>query len=167
MTLTYLCPKKVTLMTQDLKCCEQLLLWSIRTWVIGYRQKYNPKTELQRAYSRHKIPEAYAPLDHFMYCLSFGPKRTIDINCPLKGSITADEITLLNIFAAYQNNSSSLGTCMLAKLCQEQYLFQAKFHAVEFCVIFGKDNHMRLSTVPLNMVTHNAPAPQMRYHIGK
>lgn len=159
MNIVYLTPEKVNIGTTDLTGCEQLLLWSIRTWVIGFMRKHDVNIALIRAFKRYNIPEACTALEHFMYCLSFGAKRTIDISCPLKSSLSPDELTLMNIFANYQKGHSSLATCMLDNLCTEKYLMQARYHALEFTDKIQKRRDLTLTCLKLTQPT-SPPIPQ-------
>tara|TARA_R110002073_G_scaffold92685_16_gene217195 strand:+ start:3395 stop:3922 length:528 start_codon:yes stop_codon:yes gene_type:complete len=145
MKLVYLTPKKVTLVTSDLTSTEQLLLWSLRTWVLGYIRKAPVQDDISRAYSHYKVPEASTLLAHFMYALSFGAKRTIDISCPLKSGLSPDELTLLNIFSNFQAGNMSLACCMLNDFCDEKYIMQARYLALEFTRLTGSQGNMTFS----------------------
>lgn len=155
MNITYLTPEKVTISTSDMQCCEQLLLWSIRTWVMGAIRKVDSKHKLQHAYESYKIPEASTALDHFMYCLSFGAKRAIDIRCPLSGSISPDELTLMNFMAHCQQHNEILARCMLRDLCIDKYLIQTKYHAMIFTDLILNKANMTLTCLKLTRPSPN------------
>ncbi|PCI34265.1 MAG: hypothetical protein COB54_00255 [Alphaproteobacteria bacterium] len=150
MTLIYLTPKQVSITTADISAAEQLLLWSIRTWVMGMKRKTDFKTELERAYQAYGIPDASTLLDLFMYCLSFGANRSIDIRCRLNGSISPDELTLLNIMANCQQGKTDLAGCLLADLCGDQYLMQTKAHATAFTDLFRSRTGLTLTCLKLS-----------------
>lgn len=150
MTLVYLAPAKVSLTTADMAEGEKLLLWSIRTWVMAMKSKADFKAELKRAYRPYGMPEASTLLDRFMYCLSFGAKRTIDVRCRLNGSISPDELTLLNIMANCQQGKTTLAACLLADLCGDQYLMQTKLHALAFTNIFRDQAGLTLTCLRLS-----------------
>lgn len=82
MNIVCLTPKKINISTRDLSCCEQLVLWSLRTWVMGLVRKIDVRDDLKRAYGHYKVAEAGRDLDHFLYALTFGAKCKIDVRCP-------------------------------------------------------------------------------------
>ncbi|MBL4801965.1 MAG: hypothetical protein JKY45_08725 [Emcibacter sp.] len=149
MNIIYLAPKEVTINTSHIKCYEQLLLWSIRTWVMGLIRKIETKDTLKQAYGQYKIPEASIALSHFMYCLSFGAKRALDIRCPISGSISPDEITIMNFITSAQRGNTPLAESILNDLCIEKYQMQTKYHAMTFTDIIQKKAKMTLTYLPL------------------
>lgn len=159
MNITYLTPKTVTITTSDIKCCQQLLLWSIRTWVMGLIRKFDTKPKLKQAYNHYKIPEASSAFNHFMYCLSFGAKRSMDIRCPLSGSISPDELTLMNFMTYCQQGNTVLADCMLDDLCIEKYQIQTKYHAMIFAEII--QNNANMTLVPLALTQEQTQAPTL------
>lgn len=86
----------------ELPFAEQLMLWSIRTWVRGYELQTSVDERLFEAFSKVRIPRAAGLLDKIMRTVVMGHKRTVKIHCPCYRLVGNNERTLLNVIARYQ-----------------------------------------------------------------
>lgn len=132
MSLNYLNPKYVQINTKDLKSTEQLVLWSIRTWVMGLLQRQCVLAELYHAYDYYSASSAAIDLDLFMRSLTKGACRDMDIRCPLSGHISPDELTFLNILNGYQSGNSEISDIMLLSIQTEKQMEKTKIKIQNF-----------------------------------
>jgi hypothetical protein len=86
----------------ELPFAEQLLLWSIRTWMRGYELRTSIDERLFEAFNQVQIPRVAGLLDKMMRIVVVGHHRTINIHCPCYRLVGNDERTLLNVIAGYQ-----------------------------------------------------------------
>jgi hypothetical protein len=126
MSLTYLSPKYVQINTSDLKSTEQLVLWSLRTWVMGLIHRRCVLGDLFHAYDYYTAGTAAIDFDRFLRNLTKGAKRNIDIRCPLSSHISPDELTFLNILHNYQSGNTHYGDIMLLEMQENTELEKTK-----------------------------------------
>jgi hypothetical protein len=86
----------------ELPFAEQLILWSIRTWVRGYELRTSVDERLFEAFSRVRIPRASGLLDKMMRTIVMGHNRVVEIHSPCYRLVGNDERILLNVIARYQ-----------------------------------------------------------------
>src|ERR1700722_19838410 len=78
---------------------ERIALWTMRAWVIGITQKIPVEEQIQDAFQRIGAPDATGQLYAFMWILSQGASRMLDVDCASSPRISADERALLYILA--------------------------------------------------------------------
>ena len=81
---------------------ERIMLWTMRAWVIGITQKIPVEEQIQDAFQRIGAPDATGQLYAFMWILSQGASRMLDVDCVCSKTISADERALLDILALSQ-----------------------------------------------------------------
>lgn len=82
---------------------ERILLWTMRAWVIGITQKIPVEEQIQDAFNRIGAPDATGQLYAFMWILSQGASRMLNVDCVCQNSLSRDERTLLDIVALSQH----------------------------------------------------------------
>jgi hypothetical protein len=85
---------------------ERIALWTMRAWVIGITQKIPVEEQIQEAFQRVGAPDATGQLYAFMWILSQGACRMLDVDCVCSTNISSDERTLLDILALSQHGRS-------------------------------------------------------------
>ena len=82
---------------------ERIALWTMRAWVIGITQKIPVEEQIQDAFGRIGAPNATGQLYAFMWILSRGAYRMLDVDCVCSTRISGDERALLDILALSQH----------------------------------------------------------------
>jgi hypothetical protein len=85
---------------------ERIMLWTMRAWVIGITQKIPVEEQIQDAFTRIGAPDATGQLYAFMWILSQGASRMLDVDCVCSTKISEDERALLDILALSQHGRS-------------------------------------------------------------
>jgi hypothetical protein len=85
---------------------ERIALWTMRAWVIGITQKIPVEEQIQDAFNRIGAPDATGQLYAFMWILSQGASRMLDVDCVCSTRISGDERALLDILALSQHGRS-------------------------------------------------------------
>lgn len=81
---------------------EKLILWAMRVWVVGARERICVDGVLRGSFCRAGAPAALAVLDNMMAQIAGGAARTVDISCVCHERISGDERRLLDIIALFQ-----------------------------------------------------------------
>lgn len=81
---------------------EQLLLRSIRLWVIGYRLDSAPEDRLAKAFELARIKHGRQRFEEFMVAMIAGASRSLGIHCACHEGISEDEHQLLDILRLSQ-----------------------------------------------------------------
>jgi hypothetical protein len=81
---------------------ERIMLWTMRACVIGITQKIPVEEQIQDAFSRIGAPDATGQLYAFMWILSQGACRMLNVDCVCGAKISEDERALLDILALSQ-----------------------------------------------------------------
>jgi hypothetical protein len=95
---------------------EQILIWAMRAWVIGIAQKIPVEEQIQDAFSRVGAPDATGQLYGFMWILSQGASRMLDVDCVCQTRLSRDERMLLDILALSQHKRTFEAMVMLRSL---------------------------------------------------
>jgi hypothetical protein len=82
---------------------DRLLLWAIRTWVIGLKGRFDVSETLREAFGRFGMAEATEPLDALMSIVACGAIRPLTIECVCATAISEDESRLLGAAALHQS----------------------------------------------------------------
>lgn len=95
---------------------EQLMLWAMRLWMRGLRDGMPDQTILRTGFKLAGVPAAHAALDGLMTVLTTTATGAIDIRCPHRADISADEHQLMDVIAGLQSpgrGGSTLFACRL------------------------------------------------------
>jgi hypothetical protein len=82
---------------------EKIMLWTMRAWVIGITEKIPVEDQIQDAFNRIGAPDANGQLYAFMWILSQGASRMLNVDCVCSQKISGDERALLDILALSQH----------------------------------------------------------------
>jgi hypothetical protein len=104
----------------ELPALENLLLWCMRAWVIGHCRGVETSARIEQALEQIELPEALGYLDGFMWALSQGARRTIQIDCVCHPEVSADERALLAVFALQQQEEHEDAYAILARMMTER-----------------------------------------------
>jgi hypothetical protein len=81
---------------------ENALLWSMQAWVVGLCKGADVAGQIGDLYADLGAPTATGYLDGFMWALSQGASRMLEVNCVCCDTVSADERALLDVFALQQ-----------------------------------------------------------------
>jgi hypothetical protein len=101
-----MCPSNEVPVITALSRQERILLWTIRAWVIGITRKIPVEERIQDAFNRIGAPDATGQLYAFMWVLSHGASRALNVDCVCHGHVSTDERALLDIMALTQAGRS-------------------------------------------------------------
>ena len=90
----------------ELPRAETLIVWAMRVWVVGVRNRISVEEILRGAFARYEIPAALSPLDNMMAQMAGGAVRKIDIACVCQNRISADEQSIIDVIALYQSGDT-------------------------------------------------------------
>ena len=90
------------LQLSDLGYPEQLLLRSIRLWVLGYRLNNSPEDRLAKAFEAAGLKHGRQKFEEFMVAVTAGASRSLGIHCACHDGIGDDEHQLLDILRLSQ-----------------------------------------------------------------
>ena len=116
--------------TDNLPFAEQLVLWSFRYWVLGWRHQISVQGRLREAYARVHIPHAATWLATLMDTLSGSLSRSVQIHCACDRRISADEQLILDIFARCQVETGADGRVDTLHALRN-FIAPEKLHLVE------------------------------------
>jgi hypothetical protein len=81
---------------------DNALLWAMQAWVVGHCRGGNVAGRIAGVFGELGAPEASGYLDGFMWVLSQGATRLLEVNCVCCDRVSADERALLDVFALTQ-----------------------------------------------------------------
>lgn len=87
---------------QDLHRGEKLVVWAMRVWVVGARERITVDEILRGSFARCGVPTALPVLDNMMAVIAGGAARTIDIACVCHDRVSPDELCIMDVIALYQ-----------------------------------------------------------------
>ena len=87
---------------EDLDFGAQLLLWSVRLWVLGVCHRKATIEIIDRAYTMVGCPDGARLLNTAMQTLTLSARRVLDVRPPCFRSISSDEQRLLDAVGCYQ-----------------------------------------------------------------
>jgi hypothetical protein len=88
----------------SLSAVENLMLWSMRAWVLDRFHGIALAEEIEEAMETIGAPEALRSLDAMMGALNGGAVRLIEVNCVCCEEVSPDELALLECLALAQRN---------------------------------------------------------------
>jgi len=95
---------------------EQLLLYLIRAWVIGFCRGLPIAERLDEVFAMIGAPEAAAHLYGFMWAVGHGARRLLAVDCVCRPEVSEDERRLLDVLALAQAGRSLEAVLLLRSL---------------------------------------------------
>jgi hypothetical protein len=84
---------------------DRLVLWAIRAWVIGLKQRIDVAETIREAFGRHGVPEAAYLIEALMSVVACGASRTLTVESVCHKTLGDDERILLAAAALHQEGS--------------------------------------------------------------
>ena len=85
-----------------LERADKLILWAMRVWVVGARERICVDEVLRGSFSRARAPGALAVPDNMMAVIAAGAARTVDVGRVCSDRVSVDERCVLDVIALYQ-----------------------------------------------------------------
>jgi hypothetical protein len=101
-----MCAAKDYVPLRSLPHLDGVLLWTMRAWVVGITEKIPVEEQIQDAFAKIGAPDASGQLFGFMWVLSHGARRMLNVDCVCKQHVSTDERCLLDILALSQQGRS-------------------------------------------------------------
>ena len=95
---------------------EQLLLYSMRAWVIGFCRGLPIAERLDEVFAVIGAPGAAAHLCGFMWAIGHGARRLLAVDCVCRAEVSEDERRLLDVLALAQAGRSLEAVLLLRTL---------------------------------------------------
>ncbi len=114
---------------------ENILLWSMRAWVMGIARGLPVADRIETVYRRVRAPEAPIQVYELMWILGHGATRRLNVDCVCKRHVSADERTLLDIVALYQHGRSLEALVLLRSMVKPKAAMVAGLAASEIARI--------------------------------
>ena len=95
---------------------EQLLLYSMRAWVIGFCRGLPIAERLDEVFAVIGAPDAAAHLCGFMWAVGHGARRLLAVDCVCRAEVSEDERRLLDVLALAQAGRSLEAVLLLRSL---------------------------------------------------
>lgn len=100
----------------DLFFLENLLLWSMRAWVVGLRRGIPVEERIEEVFAKIGAVGAASRMYGFMWTLGHCASRMIEVGCVCNPQITADERCFIAILALAQHGRSAEALILLRSL---------------------------------------------------
>ena len=100
----------------DLFFLENLLLWSMRAWVVGLRRGIPVEERIEGAFAKIGAADAEGQMYGFIWTLGHCASRMIEVGCVCNPQITTDERRLTAILALAQHGRSAEAWILLRSL---------------------------------------------------
>ncbi|MEM9255175.1 MAG: hypothetical protein AAGA91_06990 [Pseudomonadota bacterium] len=94
-----------TIYMEQLSEGAQLVVWSMRQWVVSAQKRRCPGCDLKPAYARYPVDRAVEYFLRIMNLIANDAKRTIYVQHPEDGLLGADELILLRMIRLTQRQS--------------------------------------------------------------
>jgi len=145
--------------TTDLSFAEQLMLWAMRLWVVGYRLNNSPDDQLAKALRNVGIGEGRQRLEEFMVAITAGAARGIGVCCVCQKEIGEDEHLLLDVLRLSQPQfARAHGAFLLEDVLTARALPIAAVKAQALAAAFNAAGlHFPVRTAEAPPVHHAAP----------
>jgi hypothetical protein len=91
------------ILASQLPLPDRLLLWTVRAWVIGLKERRDTREPIQVAFGKFNIPEAADLLDTLMSVVACGAARPLIVECVCHEVVSEDEGHLLAAAALHQD----------------------------------------------------------------
>jgi hypothetical protein len=120
---------------ETLSSIENILLWSMRAWVMGIGRGLPVAEKIEAVYGRVGAPEAPIQIYELMWIIGHGATRTLNVDCVCKRRVSGDERTLLDIVGLYQHGRSLEALVLLRTLVRPNAAMVAGLAASEIARI--------------------------------
>lgn len=109
---------------------DNALLWTMQAWVVGHCRDADVGSRVADIYAELGAPEAAGYLDGFMWVLSQGATRLLEVNCVCCDIVSADERALLDIFALVQEGQEEEALALLGTMAMPGAALAARSSAL-------------------------------------
>lgn len=103
----------------ELPHAEATLLWTMRVWVIGHIRQQDTSDRIADAFRAIGAPGAQDGLESFMWALSRGARRPLDVLCLCRKEVSADERLFLYAVAMIQQDEAAEALARLETLLSD------------------------------------------------
>ncbi len=104
----------------DLPRMDQSLLWAIRTWVLGRRLGEDMGAKIESVFRHIGVADASHPLEGFLWVLSQGLTRSLQVNCTCQTAVSPDETQLLALFDLLGEDKADEAEAVLRDMANER-----------------------------------------------
>jgi hypothetical protein len=126
---------------KSLPMLDQALLWTMQAWVVGHCRGGRVASRIADVFGELGAPEAAGYLDGFMWVLSQGATRLLDVNCVCCDTISADERLLLDVFSLVQEGQDDEALALLGGLVTPGAALAARSSAIRLMAALGEAGH--------------------------
>ena len=135
---------------------DRLVLWAIRAWVIGLKQRLDVTEPIRTAFGKFGIEEGADLTDALMSIVACGASRVLTVECICQAAVSDDEQRLLAAAALHQKGEGMEARFLLRTMLSPD----ASAHAGQILDRFGA----LLATAGL--VLSSRPMTTERYILG-
>ena len=107
-SVVYVRPKDVHLTLGDLTETENLVMWTMRTWVRGFMRDIPAAKSIVTGLRRANAKEIFNELEGLMSLYGCNARHRLDFRCPACRSLSSDEYSFLLLIGAAQSGSKDL-----------------------------------------------------------
>ena len=118
---------------------EYVILWTMRAWVMGIVERIPVEEQICDAFRQIGVPGGTAQIYEFMWLLSQGACRTINIDCVCRPAVSEDERRLLDILALAQRNKSFEALMLLRTMLAPRMAVAAAESAARLAEMLGAE----------------------------
>lgn len=136
----------------SLPSLEKALLWTMRAWALGHCRREPVEERIQTVFDHLHASEAAYHLEHFMQALGRGALRSLEVNCVCNEVFSADEATLLEIFALQQREQHEEAFEKLSSMTTEFSAMAGCDHANRAALALAEAGHF-FAAEPLRSVS--------------
>ena len=136
-----------------LERAEKLIVWAMRVWVVGARERIGVDEVLRGSFARAGVPQGLAVLDNMMAVIAAGAARTIDISCVCDDRVSADERRILDVIALFQSGDT-LETPLLLRSFLTPSAAASASQLIERLARILADGSLRVRTGPPRVRRH-------------
>jgi hypothetical protein len=144
---------------------ERVLLWAMRAWVIGITQKLPVEEQIADAFNRIGAPDATGQLYAFMWILSQGASRMLNVDCVCQESLSGDERALLDILALSQHKRTFEAMILLRSMVRRSRALAAADSAMKVAKTLSAAG-LLLPTRPLQTTRYAFPTQELRHGLS-
>lgn len=120
---------------------ENALLWTMQAWVVGFCRGSDVAKRIADVYGELGAPEAAGYLDGFMWVLSQGATRLLEVNCVCCDTVSADERALLDVLALLQEEQEGEALALLATMAMPGAALAARSSALRLVRMLNGAGH--------------------------
>ncbi len=130
---------------------ENIVLWSMRAWVIGHCRRIDIASRIETVFVQLGVPESAAHLDGFMGALGGGVRRTLKVNCVCCKQVSADEAALLQVFAFQQDEAHEEAYAILEDMVTEAAAAACSDQAHRLALSLQAAGHLLIGATAINL----------------